>query len=346
MAINVLTRLNRSVRRLDGVFIAIALIVIALTLIDPTQANPSLVATLRHLVEVTPFLLLSIGIAASAQASGADNLIAKAFQGRVAVMIPIASLFGALSPFCSCGVIPLIAALLTMGVPVAGVMAFWLSSPLMDPSMFVLTLGTLGLKFAIAKTVATVAIGLLGGFGTLLLIRLGVAKASFFDPLKEGANNGGCAGSSVRNPKPVVWRFWPEEKRRQKFWQGARKSALFLGKWLALAFLLETLMLAYVPDGWIGAVGGDDSLLSVVVAALVGAPAYLNGYAALPLVDGLISQGMNPGAGMAFLLAGGATSIPAMIAVFALARRPIFFAYLGFAFVGSVLSGLAFSALT
>ncbi len=211
--------------------------------------------------------------------------------------------------------------------------------------MFVLTLGTLGLKFAIAKTVATVAIGLLGGFGTLLLIRLGVAKAAFFDPLKEGANNGGCAGSSVRNPKPVVWRFWLEEKRRQKFWKGARKSAWFLGKWLALAFLLETLMLAYVPDGWIGAVGGDDSLFSVVVAALVGAPAYLNGYAALPLVDGMISQGMNPGAGMAFLLAGGATSIPAMIAVFALARRPIFFAYLGFAFVGSVLSGLAFSAL-
>jgi uncharacterized membrane protein YraQ (UPF0718 family) len=345
MSVNVLTRLNRSVRQLDSVFLTIALIALALTLIDPTQAGTSLVSTFWHLVKVTPFLLLSIGIAASAQASGADNLIAKAFQGRVAVMIPIASLFGALSPFCSCGVIPLIAALLTMGVPIAGVMAFWLSSPLMDPSMFVLTLGTLGLKFAIAKTVATVAIGLLGGFGTLLLIRLGVAKAAFFDPLKEGANNGGCAGSSVRNPKPVVWRFWPEEKRRQKFWKGARKSAWFLGKWLALAFLLETLMLAYVPDGWIGAVGGDDSLFSVVVAALVGAPAYLNGYAALPLVDGMISQGMNPGAGMAFLLAGGATSIPAMIAVFALARRPIFFAYLGFAFVGSVLSGLAFSAL-
>lgn len=345
MSANVLTRLNHSVRQLDGVLIAIALILLTLAILAPTQASDSLTFTLKHLLEVAPFLLLSIGIAAYAQASGADNLISKAFQGRTAVMIPVASLFGALSPFCSCGVIPLIAALLTMGVPVAGVMAFWLSSPLMDPSMFVLTLGTLGLQFALAKTIATIAIGLLGGFGTLMLARSGIATDSFLNPLKEGAGNGGCGGSKVRNPKPVVWKFWPEAQRRQKFWKGARKNAWFLGKWLALAFLLETLMLAYVPNGWIGAVAGNNSLSSIVVAALVGAPAYLNGYAALPLIDGLISQGMNPGAGMAFLLAGGATSIPAMIAVFALARRPVFLAYLGFAFLGSVLAGLMFSVI-
>ena len=101
-------------------------------------------------------------------------------------------------------------------------------------------------------------------------------------------------------------------------------------------------MIAYVPNEWIGSIAGNDSLLSIVLAALIGAPAYLNGYAALPLIDGLIQQGMNPGAGMAFLLAGGATSIPAMIAVFALARRPVFLTYLGFAFLGSVISGLLY----
>lgn len=45
-------------------------------------------------------------------------------------MIVLASLFGALSPFCSCGVVPLIAGLPGVGVPLAPVMAFWLSSPL------------------------------------------------------------------------------------------------------------------------------------------------------------------------------------------------------------------------
>ncbi|MEO0488832.1 MAG: permease [Cyanobacteria bacterium J06635_15] len=345
MTTNVVTRLNRSVRQLDGVFLTIALILIALALLIPSQLSESVRFTLVSLWRVSPFLLLSIGIAAYAQASGADNLIARAFQGRISVMIPVAALIGAFSPFCSCGVIPLIAALLSMGVPVAAVMAFWLSSPLMDPSMFVLTVGTLGFQFAIAKTIATVGIGLLGGFGTLMLMNVGVSTPSFTQPLKDNVGNGGCAGSKIRKPKTIAWQFWSDSERRQKFWQGARKNAWFLGKWLALAFVLESLMLVYVPDGWIGAIAGDDSLLAIVGSALVGIPAYLNGYAALPLVGGLIQQGMNPGAGMAFLLAGGATSIPAMIAVFALARRPIFLAYLGFAFIGSVLAGFIFSAL-
>lgn len=345
MTSTVLNRFNRSFRQLDKVFIAIALILIALAILVPPQVSDSLRFTVKSLRDVLPFLLLSIGIAAYAQASGADNLIAKAFQGRVSMMIGVASLFGALSPFCSCGVIPLIAALLSMGVPVAAVMAFWLSSPLMDPSMFVLTIGTLGLQFAIAKTLATISIGLLGGFGTLALMNSGISTAAFSNPLRADAGNGGCGGSRVRNPKPVAWKFWPEAERRQKFWQGVRSNACFLGKWMALAFLLESLMLVYVPNVWIQTVAGNGGLLSIVGAALVGIPAYLNGYAALPLVEGLVNQGMAPGAGMAFLLAGGATSIPAMIAVFALARRPVFLAYLGFAFVGSVTAGLTYSLL-
>ena len=51
---------------------------------------------------------------------------------------------------------------------------------------------------------------------------------------------------------------------------------------------------------------------------------------------------MAPGAGMAFLLAGGVTSIPAAIAVYALARPPVFVAYLAFAFLGSLSAGLLF----
>ena len=82
--------------------------------------------------------------------------------------------------------------------------------------------------------------------------------------------------------------------------------------------------------------------MTIAGATLVGIPAYLNGYAALPLVSGLIEQGMAPGAGMAFLLAGGVSSIPAAIAVWALAKPPVFAAYLGFAIVGAFTLGLGF----
>jgi len=118
------------------------------------------------------------------------------------------------------------------------------------------------------------------------------------------------------------------------------KTTLFLGKWLTLAFVLESLMVAYIPAEWITQALGGEGLLPIATSTLVGVPAYLNGYAALPLVSGLIDQGMLPGAGLAFLVAGGITSIPAAIAVFALVKRPVFALYVSFALIGSFASGL------
>ncbi|MCB1815863.1 MAG: permease, partial [Candidatus Competibacteraceae bacterium] len=109
--------------RIDRVWLTIAVLFAGLALLNPIQAGSSIEFTLQALWDVLPFLLLSIAIAAYAKASGADNLIARAFQGRTLPMITFAAAMGALSPFCSCGVIPLIAALLAMGVPLAPVMA-------------------------------------------------------------------------------------------------------------------------------------------------------------------------------------------------------------------------------
>jgi uncharacterized membrane protein YraQ (UPF0718 family) len=78
------------------------------------------------------------------------------------------------------------------------------------------------------------------------------------------------------------------------------------------------------------------------LATVVGVPAYLNGYAALPLVGGLITQGMAPGAGLAFLVAGGVTSLPAAIAVWALVKPKVFALYIALSLSGAFLSGLIF----
>lgn len=326
------------VLRFDRVVLAIIAIVALTFAVSPEQGNETLVASLTSLWTTAPFLLLSIGIAAYAGASDADNLIARAFSGRTVPMIFTAALFGALSPFCSCGVIPIIAALLAMGVPLAPVMAFWLASPVMDPSMFVMTSAVLGMDYAIAKTIAAVAIGLFGGFGIMALGRLPL----FSDPLREGVGNGGCGASSIREKKPVTWAFWREKARVEMFRKSALKNAFFLGKWLTLAFVLESLMLAYVPAEWISSLLAGSGATPIAIATLVGVPAYLNGYAALPLVSGLLDQGMVPGAAVSFMIAGGVTCIPAAIAVFALVKRPVFLAYLGFALGGSFVAGLVF----
>ncbi|MDA7946343.1 MAG: permease [Hyphomicrobiaceae bacterium] len=325
----------------DGAWTATGLILLALALFDAKQFPASIEFLLTQIIHVLPFLALAIGLAAYAKASSADRLIAHAFSGHVVLMIIMAALLGGLSPFCSCGVIPLIAALLTMGVPLPAVMAFWLSSPLMDPSMFFLTVGTLGLTFALAKTAAAVGVGLMGGFAVLALGR----SAVFANPLKPGIGDGGCGASAVRETKPIHWKFWHEKDRSLAFVQELSRSFLFLSKWLVLAFLLESLMIAYVPGEWIAQSLGHSGIGGIAIAALVGVPAYLNGYAALPLMSGLVDAGMDPGAAMAFLIAGGVSSFPAAIAVFALVKLPVFLSYLLLAFAGAVLSGALFSLI-
>ncbi len=320
------------------VWIVTAIILALVTILDPQQGTASIGFASQALLQTSPFLLLSIGLAAYAGATGADGLIARAFSGAPVIMIFVAAAFGGLSPFCSCGVIPLIAALLAMGVPLSAVMAFWLASPVIDPSMFALTVGVLGYEFAIAKTLAAIGLGVAGGFVTLALTRLG----AFADPLREGVGNGGCGASSVRDPKPPVWAFWQDAARRSKFKREAVATTAFLAKWLSLAFVLESLMIAYVPADLVASAVGGDGFGSVLTATLVGVPAYLNGYAALPLVSGLVEQGMAPGAGLAFLVAGGVTSLPAAIAVWALAKRAVFVLYVSLALSGSLASGLMF----
>jgi uncharacterized membrane protein YraQ (UPF0718 family) len=328
----------RALWRDHRVWLASALILAAVAAVDAGQARDSVAFTVESLLHTAPYLLLSIAVAAWATATGADNLIARAFTGAPAVMIGLAALAGGLSPFCSCGVIPLIAALLAMGVPLSAVMAFWLASPVMDPSMFVLTTGVLGLEFAVAKTLAAVGLGLFGGWAVHLLGRAGALA----DPLRPSIGDGGCGGGKVRDPKPVVWRFWAQPERRAKFGREALSVTLFLAKWLTLAFLLESLMLAFIPAETVTSVLGGTGLAPLALGTLVGVPAYLNGYAALPLVGGLVEQGMAPGAGLAFLVAGGVTSLPAAIAVWALVKPRVFALYLALSLSGAFAAGLLF----
>jgi uncharacterized membrane protein YraQ (UPF0718 family) len=320
------------------VWLATALILAVLAVVDPIQAAESAVFAARALLHTAPYLILSITVAAWAGATGADNLIARAFTGAPLMMIALGALAGGISPFCSCGVIPLIAALLAMGVPLSAVMAFWLASPIMDPSMFMLTAGVLGVDFAIAKTIAAIGLGVFGGITVQALSHIGALA----NPLRDGVGNGGCGGGKIRAPKPVVWRFWDHVDRRAKFATTALSTTLFLAKWLTLAFLLESLMLAWIPAETVTAALGGSGVTPILTATLVGVPAYLNGYAALPLVGGLMDQGMAPGAGMAFLVAGGVTSIPAAMAVWALAKPQVFAIYIALSLTGAFLSGLIF----
>lgn len=340
-----LTKLpGQMAKRLDRVLVATLVILLALAIVAWAQAVESVAFVLNAYAFIAPFFLLSVLAAAWTKATGLDQQIARAFHGRPMTAIWLAAIFGAFSPFCSCGVVPLIAGLLAAGVPLAPVMAFWIASPLMDPEIFILMAAVFGLPFTAFKAAAAVVMGLAAGFGTHLL----VARGAFADPLRSTVSS--CASSC--GPKqdalaetPIYWRFWSDAARRDLFRSESWTIGWFLFKWLTLAFLIESLMVAYIPADQVGRWLGGDQWWTIPASVLVGVPAYLNGFAAIPTVDGLMDLGMAPGPAMAFMIAGGVTSIPAAMAVWALVKRATFVWYIAIGLTGSLVSGFLAQAV-
>ena len=234
----------------------------------------------------------------------------------------IASLIGAITPVCGLGVLPLIASLLRRGVPLAPIMAFWVASPVTDPSMMIVTGGIIGIDFAIAKTIAAFFIGLFAG---LVTAGLPGFRGSVNDLMRTDALEqcGTCEADRSR--------FWPEV---------ISNSRLAL-RWLALALVLEVFLQRLVPDEWIMSLFGADAGASVPLAVVVGAPMYLDGYASLPLVRGLLEMGMSFGAALALMVSGAAISLYAAVAVVSVVRIRVFALYVILALIGATAVGYA-----
>lgn len=158
----------------------------------------------------------------------------------------------------------------------------------------------------------------------------------------------GC-GESGGHPGAAGWFVSAVDDLSRLSWSGVgrdiARESWRLGRWLLLAFVMEALILAYVPQESIAGVLGEGNPFAVPLAALIGAPLYLTEVAALPIVSGLLEGGMSPGAAISFLIAGPATTVPAMAAVWALVRPRVFVLYLGIVVLGAVALGIVADAI-
>ncbi len=118
---------------------------------------------------IWPYVIVTVPLAVAVKMSGASRYIKRAFEAGPLIAILLATLVGAFSPFCSCGVIPVIASLLISGVPLAPVMSFWIASPSMDPEIFFLSVGMIGWELAVWRLAATLVVSLAAGIITHLL---------------------------------------------------------------------------------------------------------------------------------------------------------------------------------
>jgi uncharacterized membrane protein YraQ (UPF0718 family) len=408
-------------------------------MIDQVQHIVHLV--LSAFLHIWPYLLLTIPLAVVVQMSGASKYITRAFQGRPIVAICLATAVGAFSPFCSCGVIPVIAALLIGGVPLAPVMSFWIASPSMDPEAFFLSVATLGWELAVWRLAATLVLSLSAGLLTHVLKKRGwlgqqtlrarpaapahrawarlrqgwrtlgqtlvasspvrlmtgsaapaartaCGSASEANALSRSqavnATNTGCGtgcgepvcNSSNAAPPAGAARCSVCEisvpgghqavkaastgcddgcgepahssgAAPDRFWRRLLVETLsatsMVVKFMALAFLIDALIKLYVPQEWVAGLLGGQNPWAIVTAALLGVPAYASNMTALPMIGGLLAQGMHPAAALAFLIAGPTTTLPAMAAVQGLTTRRIFALYVFLTLAGAVVSGYAYS---
>jgi len=303
---------------------------------------------------VWPAFLISVGLGVLIQMLQMDDAIQRAFGVRVGWSIILATLVGAFSPFCAGTVVPVISGLLLSGVPLAPVMAFWIASPTMDPEIFTLSVATIGWPLTFTRLGATLVLSLAAGYLALLLTRQGwlgrhILRQRTRRQARTCSVSGACGAEPGAAPLPrqstahapwwaelrdnlrhIDWRVFGREMAWQS-WQ--------LGRWLLLAFVIEALITLYVPQGAITGVLGAESRLAVPLAALIGVPLYLTNMSALPIVEGLLAQGMQPGAALAFLVAGSITTIPAMAAVWGIVRWRVFLLYLGIGMIGAAAIG-------
>ena len=142
--------------------------------------------------------------------------------------------------------------------------------------------------------------------------------------------------------EPLVLSFWGEQSRVTNFCKECWETGWLLLKWMSFAFLLESLILAPIPAETVTQWFGGDSGWTITFRPTIGIPAYLNGFAVIPLVAGLIEKGMVPGTAMAFMVTGGVTFNPAAMGVHALVRRDVSFSDLIFRLGAEFLAGYGF----
>jgi uncharacterized membrane protein YraQ (UPF0718 family) len=252
--------------------------------------------------------------------------------------IVVASLLGAASPLDSYAVIPIFTAMLASGLPRAPVMAFLVSSPLINPMMFFWTWTVINPPIALARLVSTITLGILCG----LLVDYFTQKGFILDEALQAA---------PANPGPKegleLSAFPGEEKSASKLREALVmmwKTAKYPGRYFLIAIVLAALVETYVPtDAIVRYMGGSKT--SVLIATAMSIPLYVCGGGAIPLVAQFLNMGMNKGAALAFFLVGPATRIAPMVTVLVLVRKKIFLVYFLVILLGGMGLGLVYGAL-
>jgi len=242
-----------------------------------------------------------------------------------------AACLGGISPLCTYGTVPVLVELLRNGAPPGPALAFLVASSLLNPQLFIVMAGGLGLRLALAHAVGTLLLSLPVGLLAGRLRPETLLNATMLPP---------SLPSPTPPPSPQLWGKGEERREETRRLLGSLlRLTETVGLYFVAGVILAALVQTLIPARWISSLLGAGRWYGVLLAGLLGVPLYACGGGAVPVITGLLAQGMSPGAALAFFLAGPATRLTALAALGTLLKRPALMAYVVYIVVGAALAG-------
>lgn len=241
----------------------------------------------------------------------------------------LASLIGTVTPFCSCSSVPIFIGFVEAGVPLGVTFAFLITSPLVNEAAVAALWATLGLEATVLYVISGVALGVLGGYiiGHLKLERY---VEDFVYKMKVGKQ-------STEDEKLTI-------KERVDFaFESVKEIVGRVWLYVIIGVTIGGIFHGYAPGGILEKYAGEDNLLAVPIAVLIGVPLYSNVMAMIPIVESLIGKGLPVGTALAFLMSVTAVSLPEMIILRKVLKKELIAIFVSIVAVSIIFTGYLFN---
>ena len=212
----------------------------------------------------------------------------------------MASLFGVVTPFCSCSSVPLFIGFVRGGIPLGVTFAFLITSPLVNEVAIGLFVGLFGLKTTIIYIVSGVLLGTISG-----IILQNLKLEPYLTPwVKE------VLASAQRDQDIFQAEKQTLKQRLPIIWAEVVKILKGIIPYVLVGIAIGGLMHGYIPEGFFEKYMDKDNLFAVPIATVLAVPMYSNASGILPVVQVLVSKGIPIGTAIAFMMGVVGLSLP------------------------------------
>lgn len=212
----------------------------------------------------------------------------------------MASLFGVVTPFCSCSSVPLFIGFVRGGIPLGVTFSFLITSPLVNEVAIGLFVGLFGLKTTVIYVVSGVLLGTISG---IILSRLRLERHLSPWVLEVLAN-------AQRDQDLFQQEKQSLAQRLPVIWSEVLEILKGVVPYVIVGIAIGGLMHGYIPNGFFEQYMSKDNLLAVPIAALMAVPMYSNASGVLPIVQVLVAKGIPLGTAIAFMMGVVGLSLP------------------------------------